>query len=84
MRKVVRRIVVKPNAPPPDPVRPAAPSQPRDWTDDPLPLPRGKRLMSLRLDADIVEYFQSGGRGYQTRMNAVLRAWMEARKRRHS
>ncbi len=33
-----------------------------------------KRLLSLRLDADVVEWFRAQGRGYQTRMNAVLRA----------
>ena len=77
MRKIVRRIV-KPA------VAPEAPPPPRDWTEEPLPLPRGKKLISLRLDADVVEYFQGGGKGYQTRMNAVLRAWMEARKKRHS
>jgi uncharacterized protein (DUF4415 family) len=82
MRKIVRRIVMKPNPAAPQPA--AEPAPPRDWTDEPLPLPKGKRLISLRLDADIVEYFQGGGRGYQTRMNAVLRAWMEARKKRHS
>ena len=33
--------------------------------------------MSLRLDPDILKFFKSRGRGYQTRMNAVLRAYME-------
>lgn len=31
---------------------------------------------TLRLDADVVDYFSRQGAGYQTRMNAVLRAWM--------
>jgi len=82
MRKIVRRIV-KPQPPAAAPPQ-AAPVPPvQDWTDTPLPLPKGKRLISLRLDADIVEHFQQGGRGYQTRMNAVLRAWVQARKQRH-
>ncbi len=39
-----------------------------------------KRLMSLRIDADVVEYFRSLGPGWQSRMNAVLRTWMEHRR----
>ena len=34
----------------------------------------------MRLDADIVDWFKSQGKGYQTRMNAVLRAYYESRK----
>lgn len=87
MRKIIRRVVKPPQPLTPRDTDPVAvqktPLKPRDWTEDDLPLPRGKRLISLRLDADIVEHFQAGGKGYQTRMNAVLRAWVEARKRRH-
>ncbi len=43
----------------------------------PRPVPN-KASISLRLDADILEWFKSQGRGYQTRMNAVLRAFKEA------
>jgi uncharacterized protein (DUF4415 family) len=90
MRKIIRRVIKPPQLltpQDPDPFAgldtPRAARKPPDWTDGDLPLPRGKRLISLRLDADIVEHFQAGGKGYQTRMNAVLRAWVEARKRRH-
>jgi uncharacterized protein (DUF4415 family) len=41
------------------------------------PVPR-KSLLSLRLDADVVEWFRAQGPGYQSRMNALLRAFMEA------
>lgn len=37
-----------------------------------------KASVSLRIDADVLEWFKSGGSGYQTRMNAVLRAYKEA------
>jgi uncharacterized protein (DUF4415 family) len=37
-----------------------------------------KALVSLRLDADVLAWFKSQGRGYQTRMNAVLRAFKDA------
>ncbi|MCB1075519.1 MAG: BrnA antitoxin family protein, partial [Simkania sp.] len=36
--------------------------------------------VTVRLDADILEWFKEQGRGYQTRMNAVLRSYVEARK----
>ena len=37
-----------------------------------------KASISLRLDADVLEWFKAQGAGYQTRMNAVLRAFKEA------
>ena len=36
-----------------------------------------KGPISLRVDADILDYFRSQGDGYQSRMNAVLRSFME-------
>lgn len=39
-----------------------------------------KQQITVRLDADLVEWFKAQGRGYQTRMNAVLRAYYEAAK----
>ncbi len=43
-------------------------------------LPRNKQMVSLRLDSDVLDWFKRQGKGYQTRINAVLRAYMEARK----
>ncbi len=37
-----------------------------------------KTSISLRIDVDVLEWFKSQGAGYQTRMNAVLRAFKEA------
>lgn len=43
--------------------------------------PEGKVPVTIRLDRDVVSFFKETGSGYQTRMNAVLRAYMEhARK----
>ena len=39
-----------------------------------LDAPPTKTLLSLRVDADVVEWFRAQGRGYQSRMNALLRA----------
>jgi len=40
-----------------------------------------KRPLSLRVDADVVDWFQRQGEGYQTRMNAVLRAYVDKRRK---
>lgn len=37
-----------------------------------------KASIALRLDADVLEWFKSQGPGYQTRINAVLRAFKDA------
>jgi uncharacterized protein (DUF4415 family) len=37
-----------------------------------------KQSISLRLDADVLDWFKSRGTGYQSRINAVLRAFKEA------
>jgi uncharacterized protein (DUF4415 family) len=55
---------------------------PEDWlktatTDLPLP----KRHVNLRIDADVLSWFKGTGKGYQTRINNVLRAFVESRKR---
>jgi uncharacterized protein (DUF4415 family) len=47
------------------------------WKNAVLVLP-SKRMVCLRIDRDILDWFRSQGKGYQTRMNAVLRAYMEA------
>jgi len=44
------------------------------------PAPR-KRLLTLRVDSDVVEWYRSQGRGYQTRINGLLRAYMEERRK---
>jgi uncharacterized protein (DUF4415 family) len=38
--------------------------------------------VSIRLDDEVLEYFRAGGRGYQTRINAVLRTYVRAQKAR--
>ncbi len=45
-----------------------------------LRLPKAKPLISIRIDPDVLEWFKSQGGGYQTRMNAVLRMYMESQK----
>lgn len=43
-----------------------------------LRLPRPKVAVTLRLDQDVLEWFKAQGKGYQTRINALLRAYKEA------
>lgn len=43
-----------------------------------LPQSTHKEAISLRLDHDVLDWFKTQGPGYQTRMNAVLRAYMDA------
>jgi uncharacterized protein (DUF4415 family) len=42
-------------------------------------IPR-KKLVSLRIDEDVLTWFRGRGRGYQSQMNALLRAYMEVHK----
>lgn len=48
-----------------------------DWSKAKIYYPKGKLPLSLRVDADVFAFFKSSGRGYQTRMNAVLRSFVE-------
>ncbi len=42
-----------------------------------LVLPKPKVVVTLRVDADVMEWFRNKGKGYQTMMNAVLKGWVE-------
>jgi uncharacterized protein (DUF4415 family) len=39
-----------------------------------------KQIVTIRLDVDMLEWFKSGGPGYQTRINQVLREHMESHR----
>lgn len=45
-------------------------------------MPQPKKAVSLRLDSDILDWFKEQGRGYQTKINAILRVYMQAMKSR--
>ena len=51
-----------------------------DWTNVKVAWPQPKQAISLRIDQDILTWFRNGGPGYQTRMNAVLRAFVDAQQ----
>jgi uncharacterized protein (DUF4415 family) len=50
------------------------------WRSAKVVMPVGKTSVHLRLDSDVVDWFRARGKGHQTRMNAVLRAYVEAQK----
>lgn len=49
-----------------------------DWTKAELVLPESKLSVNLRLDREIVEFFKGQGRGHISRMQAVLKAYVDA------
>ena len=69
----------------------AMPDERIDYTDAPyLPdavwmkaaaqLPHTKQQITLRVDAEVLDFFKHTGKRYQSRMNAVLRSYVEAHK----
>jgi uncharacterized protein (DUF4415 family) len=55
--------------------------EPIDWSRAVRGMPPHKRDIHIRIDEDVLDWFRRAGRGYQTRINNVLRAFMESRKR---
>lgn len=51
-----------------------------DWTQAALGVLPRKQDIHIRLDADVLGWFKDSGKGYQTRINNVLRAFVESRK----
>jgi uncharacterized protein (DUF4415 family) len=49
-----------------------------DWTKAIKGLPPPKKHINIRLDADVLDWFRKTGKGYQTRINNVLRAYVES------
>lgn len=42
--------------------------------------PEPKETVTIRIDRDVLAWFRKRGRGYQTRINQLLRKYMEAHK----
>ena len=47
-----------------------------NWADAEIVYPVAKTAVSIRLDQDVIDFFRATGKGYQTRINAVLRHYM--------
>jgi uncharacterized protein (DUF4415 family) len=52
-----------------------------DRADAEVVVPETKRAISIRLDRDIIEFFKRTGPGYQTKINAVLRSYVQHERR---
>lgn len=57
-----------------------------DWASATVELPQPKSVLNMRVDRDVLDFFRAQGRGYQTRINAVLRSYVDqaARGRRRA
>jgi uncharacterized protein (DUF4415 family) len=61
-----------------------------DWSDDwnwseaVLVIPPKKKAISIRVDEDVLDYFKKEGAGYQRRMNAVLRSYMQQKHKKRA
>jgi uncharacterized protein (DUF4415 family) len=53
-----------------------------DWGEAVLVIPPKKQAISIRVDQDVLDFFKSEGAGYQRRMNAVLRSYMDHEKKK--
>jgi uncharacterized protein (DUF4415 family) len=47
-----------------------------------LRLPESKSLITIRVDTDVLKWLKSQGKGYQTKINAILKSYMEYVKER--
>jgi len=48
-----------------------------DWAKASVDMPQPKAVLNMRVDRDVLDFFRRGGRGYQTKINAVLRSYVE-------
>jgi uncharacterized protein (DUF4415 family) len=61
-----------------------------DWSDDwnwseaVLVIPPKKKPISIRVDEDVLAFFKNDGAGYQRHMNAVLRSYMEQKRKKRA
>jgi len=54
------------------------------WDNAKLVMPQTKKAVSLRVDPDVLAFFKAQGNGHLTRMHAVLKAYVDAQKKRAS
>jgi len=55
-----------------------------DWSEAVLVIPPKKKAISIRVDEDVLDYFKKNGAGYQRRMNAVLRSYMQQKRKKRA
>jgi uncharacterized protein (DUF4415 family) len=55
-----------------------------DWSGAVLVIPPKKKAISIRVDEDVLDFFKDQGAGYQRRINAVLRSYMQAKRKKRA
>jgi uncharacterized protein (DUF4415 family) len=55
-----------------------------NWSDAVLVIPSRKKAISIRVDEDVLDYFKKEGAGYQRRINAVLRSYMQQKRKKRA
>jgi uncharacterized protein (DUF4415 family) len=55
-----------------------------DWSKAVLVIPPKKKAISIRVDEDVLDYFKKEGAGYQRRINAVLRSFMQQKRKKRA
>jgi uncharacterized protein (DUF4415 family) len=53
-----------------------------DWSKAEIVVPPKKKAISIRVDPDVLDFFKNEGPGYQRRINAVLRSYVEQKQKR--
>jgi len=48
-----------------------------DWSRASVEMPQSKAVLNMRVDRDVLEFFRRDVRGYQTKINAVLRSYVD-------
>ena len=56
----------------------AVPGDEAFWRTAHVVMPQNKETITIRLDSDVLDWFRRQGKGYQTRINAVLRSYVKA------
>ena len=55
-----------------------------DWSKGVLVIPPKKKAISIRVDEDVLDYFKKEGSGYQRRITAVLRSYMQQKRKKRA
>lgn len=51
------------------------------WDKAEVWMPENKQQITLRLDPDVIRWFKATGKGYQSRMGAVLKSYVKAKRK---
>jgi uncharacterized protein (DUF4415 family) len=51
-----------------------------DWDNATVEMPQPKAVLNMRIDRDVLDFFRKTGKGYQSRINAILRSYIVRRE----